>query len=46
MARRWRKVHGHTHSRNAREAEARGEMPISRAVEAVYASLECKKHKV
>lgn len=46
MVKRWSKVHGHTHSLNAREAEARGEMPLSRAIEAVYVSLECKKHKV
>jgi hypothetical protein len=39
-------VHGYTHSRNARESEERGEMPLSRAIEAVYLSLECKKHKV
>ena len=46
MGRRWRTIHGYMHSRNAREAEERGEMPMTRAVEAVYASLECKKHKV
>jgi hypothetical protein len=46
MARRWRMVHGYTHSRNAREAEERGEMPLTRAVREVYESLECKKHKV
>ena len=46
MGKRWRFVHGYTHSRNAREAEERGEMPLTRAVEAVYAELECKKHKV
>jgi len=39
-------VHGYTHSRNARESEERGEMPLSRAIEAVYKALECKKHKV
>jgi hypothetical protein len=39
-------VHGQTHSRNAFAAEERGEMPITRAVEAVYVLLECKKHKV
>jgi hypothetical protein len=39
-------VHGQTHSRNAFAAEQRGEMPITRAVEAVYLSLECKKYKV
>jgi hypothetical protein len=39
-------VHGQTHSRNAFAAEGRGEMPITRAVEAVYVSLECKKYKV
>ncbi len=46
MGRRWKTVHGNTHSRNAREAEGRGEMPITRAVEAVYTALECKKHRV
>ena len=46
MARRWRMVHGNTHSRGAREAEERGEMPLTRAVEAVYVALECKKHRV
>jgi hypothetical protein len=39
-------VHGHTRSFNARESEARGEMPITRAVDAVYTSLDCKKHRV
>jgi hypothetical protein len=39
-------VHGHTHSRNARAAEERGEMPLTRAIEAVYMALECKQHKV
>jgi len=39
-------VHGNTHSFGAREAEAADEMPLTRAVEAVYAELECKKHKV
>ncbi len=46
MGKRWRMVHGYTHSRNARESEAEGEMPLTRAIEAVYTSLECKKHKV
>jgi hypothetical protein len=46
MARRWRFVHGNTHSRAAREAESRGEMPLTRAVEAVYVGLECKKHGI
>jgi hypothetical protein len=46
MARRWRMVHGYTHSRAAREAEARGEMPLTRAVEAVYQNLKCKEHKI
>jgi hypothetical protein len=46
MPKRWKMVHGYTHSRGASEAEARGEMPITRAVEVVYAALECKKHKV
>jgi hypothetical protein len=39
-------VHGHAHSRAARDAEERGEMPLTRALEAVYTALECKKHKV
>ena len=39
-------VHGYTHSRAAREAEECGEMPLSRAVEAVYLALECKQHRV
>jgi hypothetical protein len=34
------------HSRSAQEAEERGEFPLTRAVEAVYTSLECKKHGV
>ena len=46
MGRRWKTVHGKTHSWNAQEAEGRGEMPITRAVEAVYTALECKKHRV
>jgi hypothetical protein len=43
---RWRSVHGNTHSRNAEDAEDRGEMPLTRAVEEIYVELECKKHKV
>jgi hypothetical protein len=39
-------VHGSTHSRNAFEAETRGEMPITRATRAVYQALECKKRKI
>jgi hypothetical protein len=39
-------VHGNMRSRNAQEAEEHAEMPLTRAVEAVYKSLECKKHKV
>lgn len=46
MGRRWRFVHGRTHSRKARAVEEAGEMPLTRAVEAVYASLDCKRHKV
>jgi len=46
MARRRRMVHGNTHSQSATEAESRGELPITRAVEEVYASLECQKHGV
>jgi hypothetical protein len=46
MARRWPKIHGYTHSPAAQEAEKRGEMPLTCAVEVVYAGLECKKHKV
>lgn len=46
MGRRWRMVHGHTHSRSAEDAEGRGEMPLGRAVEAVYVGLECKSHGV
>jgi len=46
MGRRWRTVHGYSHSLGAGEAEDRGEMPITRAVDAVYVSLECKKNKV
>ena len=43
---RWKMVHGYTHSRNAEEAEERGELPITRAVKAVYEALECKKRGV
>lgn len=43
---RWKMIHGGTHSRAAWEAEQRGELPLTRAVEAVYKALECKKHKV
>jgi hypothetical protein len=39
-------VHGNTHSRGAEEAEGSGELPLTRAIEAVYVSLECRKHKV
>lgn len=46
MGRRWRTVHGQMRSRNARESEAHDEMPLTRAIEAVYTSLECKKHGV
>jgi hypothetical protein len=46
MGRRWRMVHGYTHSRAARDAEDRGEMPLTRAVETVYAALGCKALKV
>lgn len=46
MGRRWRMVHGQTHSRGARAAEEAGEMPLTRAVDAVYAALECKQHGV
>jgi len=43
---RWVGDHGYTHSRNARAADERGEMPLTRAIEAVYTALECKLHKV
>ena len=46
MGRRWKTVHGKTHSWNAQDAESRGEMPITRAVEEVYTKFECKKHRV
>jgi len=46
MGKRWRMIHGYTHSRCAVGAEEYGEMPLTRAIEAVYTSLECKKHKV
>jgi len=46
MGRQWRMVHGNTHSQNAQEAERRGEMPLTRAIEIVYVSLDCKKHKI
>ena len=46
MSRRWRMIHGRTHSRGAEDAEARGEMPLTRATDEVYRSLECKKHGV
>jgi hypothetical protein len=46
MSRRWKFVHGKTHSFNASDAEARGEMPITRAIDAVYKSLDCKKLKI
>jgi hypothetical protein len=46
MGKRWRTVHGYTHSRAARDSEDRGEMPLTRAVEAVYKALECKKQRV
>jgi hypothetical protein len=39
-------VHGNMRSRNAQEAEEHAEMPLTRAVEAVYKSLECKKNRV
>lgn len=46
MGRRWRNVHGYTHSRAAREAEEHGEKPLTRAVETVYTNLGCKKHGI
>jgi hypothetical protein len=42
MPKRWKMVHGNTHSRNAQSSEAGGEMPITRAVDAVYKSMDCK----
>jgi hypothetical protein len=46
MAKRWRFIHGYTHSLAACEAEERNEMPLTRAVEAVYKSLDCKREKI
>ncbi len=46
MSRRWRMIHGRMHSRAAEQAEAHGEMPLTRATSEVYHSLECKKHRV
>ena len=46
MARKWRRVHGYMRSRAARASEESGEMPLTRAVEAVYSALDCKLHKV
>jgi hypothetical protein len=46
MGRRWGMVHGNTHSQGAGKAHSRGEMPITRAVDEVYKSLDCKKHGV
>ena len=46
MTKRWKTVHGKTHSYNAIEAEEHGEMPLTRAIENIYRSLECKKHKI
>ena len=46
MVKRWRMVHGNTHSLAAQEAEAGGEMPLTRAVETVYKALDCKTHNV
>lgn len=46
MAMRWRRVHGNARSQAAQEAEAAGEMPLTRAVAAVYAALECKKRRI
>ncbi len=46
MAKRWKTVHGKTHSWNAMEAEQRGELPLTRAIEAVYKQLDCKKLRI
>ena len=46
MGSRWKMVHGKTHSFNAIEAEERGEMPITRAIEAIYKSFDCKQRKI
>ena len=46
MGRRWRRIHGNLRSRAAQEAEFRCEMPLTRAIEAVYTELECKNHGV
>lgn len=46
MNKRWKFIHGKTRSFNALDAEARGEMPLTRAIEAVYKSLDCKKRKI
>lgn len=46
MNKRWKMVHGKTRSFNALDAEAQGEMPLTRAIEVVYKSLDCKKLKI
>lgn len=46
MSRRWRMVHGKTHSWGASEAEKREEYPITHAVEAVYRHYDCKQRGI
>ena len=46
MKGRWKTVNGKTHSWNAIEAEQRGELPITRAVEEIYHRLNCKTLKI
>lgn len=46
MSKRWKMVHGNKHSRNAGLAESNGEMPITRAIEVVYKSMDCKNRGI
>jgi hypothetical protein len=46
MAKRWRMIHGNTHSLAAQKAEEQGEMPLTRAIDVIYKSLDCKKQNI
>jgi hypothetical protein len=39
-------IHGNIRSLAAQEAEAQGKYPLTRAIETIYKSLDCKNHKI
>ena len=46
MSRRFRWVNGKPRSVNAEIAEQNGRMPLTRAIDAVYRTYNCRKHRV